>query len=323
MQQFKIGAPLFSFAALLVIVGCSPDAPPTGPAAPAAKVADPFTNSAYHFSFDLRWHGPVPRLVKREVQRAADDLGQILRFNSLLPSYLYEYNDLEINGLPDSIGGEWVYNKVVVYVSHSSWSGVEIGNDNWGLGAAVLKRAVNGGGLFYKARPLVGKVILHAELPVHKVYNVALHELVHVMGFGPAFLEENDGDPPHTGYKDFILSAGNKYFWRGGMAKTVYGVTSQDWKSKHVPLHTDKAHWDASIADLMHPTGGSLTTLTLGFLADLGYVVDDEDVQSFSRAAAKPPVSDRGGELAVRRCGVSLEWLRANGPASLAQASGE
>ena len=303
-------------ALLAALAGCAQQ--PTAPAnetPPAGKVADPFTNSTYHFSFDLRWHGTVPRKAKEEIQRAADDLADILRFNSLLATYLDSVKGIEHEGYPSTIGGEWVNNKVIVYASHTSWSGASALADGvWGVGGPALFRERNSHGVYYPARPLVGFITISEDTPDAYVYDTALHELIHVMGFSSYLFEE--GDVPHTRYEEAIFQSGGKYFWRWATAKTAYGITESNWENDHVPLYSDKSHWAENINDIMNPTIGSpLTTLTLSLLADIGYVVDDEGVREFRRTnvASKPAITVRTKkEVPINRCIVNAEWIRNN-----------
>ena len=140
-------------------------------------------------------------------------------------------------------------------------------------------------------------------------FSTALHEIGHVLGIGTqpwdnnGFVQESPGDVHFNGPR--AIAAFNA---AGG----------RNYTGKKVPLEEDWAHWRESVlsGELMDPSGGTLSAITIQSLADIGYSVDvtQADPYTLPRAAAKvvaagsTPDDHLPGRLVLQRaCGVGTE----------------
>ena len=107
-----------------------------------------------------------------------------------------------------------------------------------------------------------------------------LHEMGHVLGFGPVWrnlnlLRDPNGDPHFNGPR--AIAAFND---AGG----------RNYTGKKVPVQEDGVHWRGSLlnGDLMVPWGGrSLSAITVESLADLGYGVNVTQANAYTLPSAK------------------------------------
>ena len=137
----------------------------------------------------------------------------------------------------------------------------------------------------------------------------ALHEIGHVLGIGTAgfkeggFLQDPNGDPHFNG--PLAIAAFNA---AGG----------RNYTGKKVPLEEDWGHWRQSVlaGELMDPSGGTLSAITIQALADLGYSVDVSQADPYTLPSAAAKVVAAGstpddrlpGRLAPQRtCGTGQQ----------------
>ena len=106
-----------------------------------------------------------------------------------------------------------------------------------------------------------------------------LHEIGHVLGFGPiweelGFLQDKEGDTHFNGARAVAA------FDEAGGA---------NYAGAKVPVQRHEGHWRSSVFpdELMRPGGGStLSAITVESLADLGYGVDATQADAYSLPAA-------------------------------------
>ena len=126
--------------------------------------------------------------------------------------------------------------------------------------------------------PVLGCVAF--DLKRANLFITGLHEIGHVLGFGPVWrdldlLQDPNGDPHFNGPR--AIAAFND---AGG----------QSYTGKKVPVQEDGVHWRGDVyggGELMLPWGGGrLSAITVQSLADLGYGVDVTQADSFTLPGA-------------------------------------
>ena len=112
------------------------------------------------------------------------------------------------------------------------------------------------------------------DLKRANLFITGLHEIGHVLGFGPVW---RDSRPPSR-------PTGDPHF-NGPRAIAAFNdAGGQSYTGKKVPVQEDEVHWRGSLlnGDLMVPWGGgSLSAITVESLADLGYGVDVTQADPF------------------------------------------
>ncbi len=118
--------------------------------------------------------------------------------------------------------------------------------------------------------------------------NVALHEIAHVLGFGPIWDDLGFYQNPPDG---------DEYF-NGPLAIAAFDEAGgRNYPGAKVPL-ADPGHWSYSVlaGEIMAPSaiGGALSAITVQSLADLGYGVDVSQADPYTL-----PGANTGAKIAV------------------------
>lgn len=134
-------------------------------------------------------------------------------------------------------------------------------------------------------RTVVGFVEMNTRflgiLTEPQLIDTMIHELGHAFGFGSAW---NRSD----GFVRF-MSTTPPARWTGPQAATNFALLRNTlaWTGPLVPVAPDQAHWNGTVfrAETMEPTlrpQNRLSAITVGAMADMGYVVNDRSWERYA-----------------------------------------
>ncbi len=141
--------------------------------------------------------------------------------------------------------------------------------------------------------PASGHIVITRDESIEFIMDNALHEIGHVLGIGLG-----------NRWNVFVKKINGEYYFTGPLAVAAFNKANNELNHAKIPLDSNGQHWlhEVIYDDISRELFGTyfLNAITIQALADIGYVVDVTQADSYTlRSFSHLIVTSRSNEISV------------------------